>query len=80
MKRVGGHRGPGEPVLDQDEVEVSRGYGQTVHEPDVDRLRRWYDNSCSLRFIECVQHNPDDPNAGYGRVIPQYFAPTPSND
>lgn len=35
------------------------------------KLRDWFDSSCSLRFISSVRHVPDDPNAGFTRLIAQ---------
>jgi hypothetical protein len=34
-------------------------------------LMEWYDDSCMLRFIQSVRTNHDDPNAGFGDLIPQ---------
>jgi hypothetical protein len=34
-------------------------------------LREWWDKSCSLKFIHAVEHNEEDPNAGYTNLIPQ---------
>lgn len=31
----------------------------------------WYDESCGLRFINAVEHNEENPNAGYTALVPQ---------
>lgn len=35
-------------------------------------LMGWWDESCSLRFVSAVRHNPDDPNAGFTNLISQF--------
>lgn len=35
-------------------------------------LKRWYDQSCGLKFISAVYHNEEDPNAGFCRLIAQF--------
>ena len=35
------------------------------------KLREWWGESCPLRFIQAVEHNEEDPNAGYTVLIPQ---------
>ena len=35
------------------------------------KLKEWYEQSCSLRFIQSVEHNEQDPNAGFKSLIPQ---------
>lgn len=37
-------------------------------------LRKWYEESCALRFIQGVRHNVEDPNAGFVQLIPQSAA------
>lgn len=32
----------------------------------------WYENSCFLRFVNAVETNHADPNAGYTSLIPQF--------
>lgn len=34
-------------------------------------VRRWFDESCPLRFINAVTHNAENPNAGYEGLIEQ---------
>ena len=36
-------------------------------------VRDWFSRSCSLRFVNSVTTNLDDPNAGYLSLIPQGF-------
>jgi len=35
-------------------------------------LHSWYYQSCPLRFINAVETNDDDPNAGFTDLIPQF--------
>jgi hypothetical protein len=35
-------------------------------------VRDWYENSCSLRFIQAVSHNPENPNDGFVSLISQF--------
>jgi hypothetical protein len=35
------------------------------------QVREWYEGSCSLRFIQSVETNKQDPNAGFKKLIPQ---------
>jgi hypothetical protein len=37
----------------------------------MDKLHEWWNESCGLRFISAVEHNADDPNAGFTDLIPQ---------
>ena len=34
-------------------------------------LKNWYENSCSLKFIQSVTTNEADPNEGFESLIPQ---------
>lgn len=34
-------------------------------------LKKWYENSCSLKFIQSVTTNEADPNEGFESLIPQ---------
>ena len=35
------------------------------------KIRHWWEDSCSLRFVQSVATNHDDPNSGFKSVIPQ---------
>jgi hypothetical protein len=35
------------------------------------KVREWYEGSCPLRFIDSVQTNHKNPNAGFVSLIPQ---------
>lgn len=35
------------------------------------KIRHWWVDSCSLRFIHSVETNHDDPNEGFKNIIPQ---------
>jgi hypothetical protein len=38
----------------------------------VEAVKRWWDESCGLRFVNAVWHNQSDPNAGYVSLISQW--------
>ena len=67
-------------LLDDEQVEVMRGYGYdpliTSEEATPDEMMRileaWYDDSCSLRFINAVRTNHENPNAGFEQLIEQF--------
>jgi hypothetical protein len=44
--------------------------GTSTHLLEV--LHDWFDESCSLRFINAVYHNEADPNAGFITLISQF--------
>jgi hypothetical protein len=35
-------------------------------------VKKWYRDSCSLRFVSSVRHDEVDPNNGYADLIPQF--------
>ena len=35
------------------------------------KMRHWWEDSCSLRFVQAVETNYEDPNAGFTSLIPQ---------
>ena len=37
----------------------------------LEKLKEWYEESCALRFIQSVERNEKDPNAGFKTLIPQ---------
>ena len=37
----------------------------------LEKLKEWYEGSCPLRFIQSVERNEKDPNAGFKSLIPQ---------
>lgn len=37
----------------------------------LEKLKEWYEGSCPLRFIQSVERNERDPNAGFKSLIPQ---------
>ena len=51
-------------------------YPEVVENDDVDvllgTLAEWWDASCSLRFINAVQHCESNPNAGFTTLIGQF--------
>jgi hypothetical protein len=34
-------------------------------------VKKWYDESCGLKFVSAVETNTADPNAGFESLIPQ---------
>ena len=55
--------------MDEGQVEQMRGYGYTVVPPAIGLLRKWYDDSCALRFVSAV-FSPGD-NDNFVSLIPQ---------
>ncbi len=37
-------------------------------------IKDWYERSCGLRFIEAVETDEEDPNAGFHTIIPQFYS------
>jgi hypothetical protein len=37
----------------------------------LDTLKEWFEKSCALRFIQAVETNTEDPNAGFTTLIEQ---------
>jgi hypothetical protein len=66
--------------MDTEQVDLMRGYGYdpiiTNEEmnPDdmLDEVKKWYEDSCSLRFIQAVSTNDIDPNLGFESLISQF--------
>lgn len=66
-------------LMDDEQVELMRTYGYdpliTNNEMSADEmfatLEKWFDDSCGLRFIDAVNTNHDDPNAGFETLIGQ---------
>ena len=67
-------------LMDSEQVELMRGYGYdpiiTNEEmnPDdmLDKVKEWYEDSCSLRFIQAVSTNEINPNLGFESLISQF--------
>jgi hypothetical protein len=65
--------------MDSEQVELMRGYGydplitadQMSSDEMFELVEDWYDNSCSLRFIQSVSTNHINPNAGFESLISQ---------
>jgi len=61
-------------ALDEDEATFfAEHYEQTVRDkPDVmmATVIRWWEDSCGLRFVSGVRHNPVEPNAGFVDIVP----------
>ena len=67
-------------LMDREQVELMRGYGYepliTTDQMSADEMfemvEDWYDNSCSLRFIQAVSTNHINPNAGFESLVDQF--------
>ena len=63
-------------ALDDHSAEMFKKNGYTVvkREPEamLQIVKKWYRDSCSLRFVSSVMHNSVDPNLGYVDLIPQF--------
>ena len=66
-------------LMDNEQVELMREYGydplitkeEMKPEEMLLTLQKWYEDSCSLRFIEAVNTNHSDPNKGFETLIGQ---------
>ena len=67
-------------LMDSEQVKLMRGYGYdpiiTNEEMNPDDMfslvQEWYENSCSLRFIQAVSTNDINPNLGFESLISQF--------
>jgi hypothetical protein len=67
-------------LMDDEQVELMREYGydplitkdQMTSEEMLATLEEWYEDSCSLRFINAVNTNHIDPNKGFESLIEQF--------
>ena len=66
-------------LMDNEQVELMREYGydplitkeEMTPEEMLSTLEKWYEDSCGLRFIQAVNTNHIDPNAGFESLIEQ---------
>jgi hypothetical protein len=66
-------------LLDDEQVAQMKEYGYTtlVEASDttpnemLSTIMEWYENSCSLRFVQAVRTDHNDPNAGFVSLIEQ---------
>lgn len=63
-------------ALDEEEAEWFRDNYEHIVEDTaevmLDTLKKWYDESCFLKFVSGVRHNAEDPNAGFVNLIEQF--------
>lgn len=67
-------------LMDREQVELMREYGYeqliTADQMSTDEMfllvADWYENSCSLRFIQAVSTNHINPNAGFESLVDQF--------
>lgn len=67
-------------LMDNEQVALMREYEydliHTSEEMDpskmLDTLREWFEQSCGLKFIQAVETNHEDPNAGFSDLIGQF--------
>lgn len=70
-------------LMDDEQVAETRGYGYG-EEPDtfftcdqmspsemLETLKKWFEQACPLRFIQSVETNHEDANAGFTNLIEQ---------
>ena len=68
-------------LMDTEQVALMREYEyDLIHTSEemnpsqmLETLKEWYEKSCFLKFIEAVETNHDDPNAGFTTLIEQGF-------
>jgi hypothetical protein len=66
-------------LMDTEQVEQMREYEyDLIHTSEektpsemLDTLKEWFEKSCPLRFIQAVETNTEDPNAGFTTLIEQ---------
>lgn len=66
-------------LMDDAQMEQMKGYGydplissdQMTAKEMLATIRRWYADSCFLRFVEAVRTVEGDPNDGFTSLIPQ---------
>ena len=72
-------------LMDDEQVVAMRGYGYgdendpdsliTKEQMNADQMlttvKKWFDESCFLRFVEAVETNHEDPNLGFTTLIEQ---------
>lgn len=67
-------------LMDDEQVELMRKYeyDQIITADEMSSIemlgtiKKWFDESCSLRFVSAVETNNDDPNAGFITLIGQF--------
>jgi len=67
-------------LMDSEQVDLMRGYGydplitadQMSSDEMFDLVQEWYEDSCSLRFIDAVSTNHINPNAGFETLVSQF--------
>ena len=67
-------------LMDSEQVDLMREYGYdpliTTDQMSADEMfglvQEWYEDSCSLRFIDAVFTNHINPNAGFETLVSQF--------
>ena len=67
-------------LMDSEQVGLMREYGYdpliTTDQMSADEMfglvQEWYEDSCSLRFIDAVSTNHINPNAGFETLVSQF--------
>jgi hypothetical protein len=67
-------------LMDSEQVDLMRGYGydplitadQMSSDEMFNTVMEWYEDSCSLRFIDAVSTNHINPNAGFETLVSQF--------
>lgn len=59
-------------AMDEESAKELEGGGYTTHRTAMlNTVKRWYRESCPLRFVQSMGHSSVDPNLGYKTLIPQ---------
>ena len=74
-------------LMDDDQMALMKGYGYdpliaadtTTPEQMLTTIRKWYNDSCGLRFVSGVRSVDGDPNEGFIDLIPQGLDDDESN-
>ena len=74
-------------LMDDDQMALMKGYGYdpliaadtTTPEQMLTTIRKWYNDSCGLRFVSGVRSVNGDPNEGFIDLIPQGLDDDESN-
>lgn len=62
-------------AMDEESAKELEGGGYTTYSAHrtamLNTVKRWYRESCPLRFVQSIGHSLVDPNLGYKTLIPQ---------
>lgn len=72
-------------AMDEEQAEwFHENYSPDIFEGTAEEMlatvANWYENSCFLRFVNAVETNHADPNAGFTTLIPQFAEESQDED